>query len=426
MTEALYYTLGSSLFLIAGYLCYKCALSEFRQPAFNRAIIMVIYMVSAAWFIIPEIRISTVDPSTASIIGSARITTGLSRTTGARSLPWGTIAAWIWIAGIVFLSAKAILGTISLMRYIRHGERICHDGYTLIITDDSNHSPFSWNNYIVISRDDMENGTMIIRHELAHIEHRHIVDIMIANLFCIFQWFNPAAWLMKSELRSIHEYQADEDVINSGANIRDYQFLLIKKAVGNRFHQLTNSLNHSQLKKRLTMMEKSKSKFGAKLCAAIIAPAMLAAAAVINIPTVASAMDVLKPHKDNGSMLIMQTKINAPSIQCSESATCTSGNPEVMPEYPGGEAQMMMFLIKNMTYPKEAIKKGVDGDVSVHFCIDTNGSVTDVRVPQSVDPSLDAEAIRVVKLMPRWKPGKKDGKPVKTDVIVPVRFRLEK
>ncbi len=427
MTEALAYILPSALFLLAGYLCYKCVLSGFRQPAFNRAVIIAIYAVSAAWFIIPEIKFSTGTPYATAVIESGATATNLEHGSGGSKIPWGNIAAWIWIAGIVFFSVRTIAGTISLIRYIHKGKRINHEDYTLVITDGSVHAPFSWMNYIVVDKEDLnEDGNMIIRHELAHIRRCHTLDIILSHLFCIVQWFNPGAWLMKEELRIVQEYQADEDVISSGANLKDYQLILIKKAVGNRFHQPTNSLNHSQLKKRLTMMQKSKSKLGAKICAAVLAPAMLVAAAVVNIPAVASAMDALKPYKDSGYAQQMQTE-SAGKLLSSTSATDDAvDTQDVLPKYPGGEAAMMMFLIKNVKYPEEAVKKGIEGDVIVALCIDTDGSVTDVNVPEPVNPILDAEAIRVVKMMPRWEPGKSNGKTVKVSMRVPVKFRLSK
>ena len=121
-------------------------------------------------------------------------------------------------------------------------------------------APFSWMKYIVISRKDLEeNGREILIHEAAHIRHRHSIDLLIANVCVFFQWFNPGAWLLKQELQNIHEYEADETVINEGVNAKDYQLLLIKKAVGTRLYSMANSFNHSKLKKRITMMLKEKS-----------------------------------------------------------------------------------------------------------------------------------------------------------------------
>lgn len=163
---------------------------------------------------------------------------------------------------------------------------------TLIIIPDSHIAPFSWMKYIVMNRDDYNTSAeVIIAHESRHLELRHWVDLLVAQLIAILQWFNPAAWLMREELKTIHEYQADEAVIASGANLKEYQLLLIKKAVGAKLPSLANSLNHSKLKKRVTMMYKSKTSVSRRLRALAIIPAGMLTIVAINTPVVASVIN---------------------------------------------------------------------------------------------------------------------------------------
>ena len=150
------------------------------------------------------------------------------------------------------------------MEYVALFERceqqlgICREIHYVV--HDHNIAPFSWMNYIVISREDLaENGHDIIIHELSHVKHYHSWDLLFIELVTIFQWYNPASWLTKRELQQVHEYAADESVLNVGVNAKEYQLLLIKKAVGQRLYSMTNSFNHSKLKKRITMMLKKKS-----------------------------------------------------------------------------------------------------------------------------------------------------------------------
>lgn len=474
MGNALIFTLCSSLFLLAGYLSYKCLLAGCKQPKINRWTIMSIYTLAALWFIFPEIKLEL--PSIETISSGTEIGTANVNLTREgeipQSIPWHNIGIWIWIAGMAFFLSKTLFGTFSLVRFIHKGKNISRNGYTLIVTDDAPHSPFSWMHYIVINKTDLGDEDMIISHELAHIRRHHAFDLMVAQLFCTIQWFNPGAWLMKDELKNVMEYQADEDVIRGGANIEDYQLILIKKAVGNRFHQLTNSLNHSQLKKRLTMMMKSKSSWSARLGVAALLPAMLVAAAVVNLPSVASAMDSLRPHKDSGFnpetqtakvketpkkdfQILAQTqpketrqavatnKISArnKARNSTASAICktddksqitvtqrmsTDDNIDVLPKYPGGELALINYIYKNVTYPPEAVAKGIDGNVIVTFVVETDGSISNVRVSKPVNPALDAEAIRVVKSLPKkFIPAKKDGKAVNVDYNLPIKFKLK-
>lgn len=98
---------------------------------------------------------------------------------------------------------------------------------------------------------------------------------------------------------------------------------------------------------------------------------------------------------------------------------------EQMPSFPGGMGAMMQYLSSNIKYPKEAEKKGIQGRVLLSFIVQTDGSITDVRISKSVDPSLDKEAIRVVKSMPKWIPGRQNGEPVRVKYTFPVTFRLQ-
>ena len=98
---------------------------------------------------------------------------------------------------------------------------------------------------------------------------------------------------------------------------------------------------------------------------------------------------------------------------------------EQMPMYPGGDAALMQYLSSNIHYPAVAAENGVQGRVVVGFVVERDGSITDVNVMRSVDPSLDREAVRVVKNMPRWTPGKQNGSAVRVKYQVPVTFRLQ-
>jgi len=153
----------------------------------------------------------------------------------------------------------------NLKKTIRKARKVQYGKYTIAIVPGKV-SPYSWWHYIVLSEEDYEgtNGE-ILAHELAHLSHHHSTDIMLCELFVIFQWFNPAIYLLKQELQSIHEYEADMAVIQNGFNPTQYQLLLIKKAVGSSSYTLANSLNHSSLKKRITMMLRKRSNRWASL-----------------------------------------------------------------------------------------------------------------------------------------------------------------
>ena len=114
--------------------------------------------------------------------------------------------------------------------------------------------------YIVLSRKDwVLPHDSILAHEKAHIAYGHSMEVLLVDVLSAIQWFNPAIWMLRADLKELHEYEADDAVLRAGANIKEYQYLLIRKAVGKSGYSVANSFNHSILKNRITMMSKSKS-----------------------------------------------------------------------------------------------------------------------------------------------------------------------
>ena len=188
-------------------------------------------------------------------------------------LSLGFIIAIIYFIGFAVNLIILCKSIYSMFRIIRSGKRIIYKNNRLVIVDGKI-SPFSFRKYIVISREDYANNPLeIITHEKAHIDLRHTWDLIFMELLLLFQWFNPALWLLKRELRDVHEFQADMHVLKSGIDAKTYQLLLVKKAVGSSSYTLANSFNHSKIKKRITMMLKIKSSKWAKMKILLLLPA---------------------------------------------------------------------------------------------------------------------------------------------------------
>ncbi|MCM1297072.1 MAG: M56 family metallopeptidase [Muribaculaceae bacterium] len=539
----------SSIILILLYIAYKFTMAGERQFAFNRAMVFSIYAMSLLmpvvypalkqiqWGVEKTAAVIDIDP-----IGFAAypVVNIIDETPS-----WIQIVLWIYLAGMVVATLRLAVSIIRIMILSKSkSNQKLDDGYTLIITDDRLFSPFSFMRYIVISREDFERSEKeILIHEMTHLRKHHWIDQMIGNFMAIFLWYNPTAWLMIEELKSIHEYQADAAVIASGADIRKYQYLLIEKAVGKRFPSPANSLNHSKLKKRVTMMYKSKPSPMRRLAGIAVIPAAIVALAITDIPAVAEVISdtenaklrsvsdnkvnnfsadvqtvtndevreepikvvalgaVKKEENPEPEETIMVQKLDEMQVvayanpnakpsdktfrlngrddvnyyingvetpasavekiapetieridvektdksnpgksavkitlkdQKSPSAkTSSSSNENVYvavdktPEYPGGMDAMMKYLASNIRYPEEAQKKDIQGRVIVKFIVTEDGSVVDPSIVRGVDQSLDQEAIRVVKAMPKWTPGTVNGKPVSCYFTLPVNFRLQ-
>ncbi|MBS1320834.1 MAG: TonB-dependent receptor plug domain-containing protein [Parabacteroides sp.] len=284
MGDFFVYILKSSVCLAAFYLFYRLLLSRETFHRFNRIALLGVIILSVA---IPFIRIMTDEPVAIQrplqnleyLLQMAQMQTEIQVQTSQSF--WLPLLFVVYLVGCVFFFVRFLYSTIRICRMIGMGEKqVLPDSSKLVVTDETV-CPFSWMGYIVISQKDMEeSGEEILTHEMAHIRARHSVDMLICSFCVILQWFNPAVWLLKQELENIHEYEADESVINHGVDAKQYQLLLIKKAVGSqRFTSMANSFNHSKLKKRITMMLKRKSNPWARLKYLYVLP--LTAVAVV-------------------------------------------------------------------------------------------------------------------------------------------------
>ena len=450
------YILKSAVCLVLFYLFFKLLLSRETFHRFNRVALLGVLLFS---LLIPCIEMTTrhqVEVQQAVLsIEQLLMKAEMENTTPVEIeagewqlapapvfLSWIQIALLIYLAGIVVLVCRNVYSLLCLLRLICSGKREkLESGITLVVHDRAI-APFSWMIYIVISREDLEeNGREILIHEAAHIRNCHSWDLLIADICIFFQWFNPGAWLLKQELQNIHEYEADETVINEGVNAKEYQLLLIKKAVGTRLYSMANSFNHSKLKKRITMMLKEKSSPWARLKYLYVLPVAAIAVTTFARPEVSDKVEEISSVKVNDLAAIVETKVVESVGDTTKPADVKyvptevrkqlKGTPvfelvEEMPEFPGGGMSALMGYLKdNMRYPASAKEKGTQGRVTVQFVVDKDGSIKEPKLLRSVDKDMDAEALRLISNMPKWKPGRQKGQPVAVKYTVPVMFSLD-
>ena len=254
----------TAIALAVFYMFYRLLLSKETFHRFNR---IVLLGTAALSFVLPlcviTFRKVVVLPAMTSVPDTPADGVGetLAMIPEASSVPiWQVVLCVVFAVGALAVLVHAVVSMISIKRIISGGSRqTLESGETLIITETDT-APFSWMKYIVISREDYESGySQILTHEKAHIALRHSWDILFVDLITALQWFNPAIWMLKADLRSLHEFEADDAVLRSGANIKEYQYLLIRKAVCKSGYSLANSFNHSTLKARITMMSNKRS-----------------------------------------------------------------------------------------------------------------------------------------------------------------------
>ena len=398
-------------------------------------------------------------------------------------------------------------------RFLRGKPRRRVSRMVWLVTHGEAFGPFSWMNFIVIS--DTEKGfarKASLRHEFAHIRHMHSVDLIFL-LACTV--LNPVCWLVLQEIKIVHEFQADDEVINrQGIDGRDYQRLLIMRTVGAEAYALASSFNLN-IKQRIIMMNKNKTRQRRLIWLLMLAP-LLGMTSVLFARTdnkadmfdselfdtydaattakltqdgfiIGKVVDEDGPVADARVSLINMSGMASYSCMTDadggfvlrvDKADClvriakagyedfkgqiqtdepvislkkqkqdiawevndrintefSEVEPEPendvfmvvdqVPEFPGSTMGLLMYLRDNIKYPKECRENDIQGRVIVSFTIEKDGSITDAEVVKNVDPLLDAEALRVISMMPDWTPGKQNGEVVRVRYSVPINFRL--
>ena len=470
--EAIVYSLKVSVFLIAFYLMFKSLMSRETLHRANRYLILgsiVLSFVLPLWHITLNSTNSAAGGQTIaqSVVMLQEVIVGGGAPS--QTFDWRVLAVAAFYTGIGICLLRMIISIMGVLRVIRRGERqTLPDGTVLVITDDEQ-APFSWIKYIIINRKDHdENLQEILTHERAHIRCRHSIDVLVCDVFCCLQWFNPAMWLLRRELCAVHEYEADKAVLDSGINAKQYQILLIKKAAGGKWYSIANSFNHSKLKYRITMMSRKKSSGWTMAKALYVLPiAAFAAIAFANcsksesentqdftydktvlqylpkegdVKFIGKNLDgtecVLVRKADGSVMRYMEKEIGENEHHIAIEVIEEDANYDVdlentvffiveeMPEFPGGEEELRKFIADNIKYPEEAEQKNIQGKVYVQFVINREGNVEDVKLAKGVDPLLDEAAMNIVKSMPQWKPGKQRGQYVKVSFTIPINFQL--
>ena len=285
-------------------------------------------------------------------------------------------------------------------------------GAALILLDDDT-APYSFFNQIVVGTRGLSDDELrcILAHESLHVRQSHSLDILYARLICCLAWFNPFLWLIMRELRSVHEFQADAASLDACSR-EDYLHLLYRQATGTGYGHITNNFKSINLKKRIVMMNKSKTRFGAwKVVAAL--------------PVVALLLVVGCKHATTET--VEQTAVTEATVEPVLFDYSEDSLPEgfTAPEYEGGMEALYKYLAENIQYPEQAKSDGIQGRVLIRFVVMNDGSIVNVEVAKGIGGGCDEEAVRVVKGMSKWKPAIYEGKTVNVNYALPITFKLQ-
>ena len=444
MTDFLIYDAKVAVLIAIFYMFYRLMLA---RETFHRVNRLTLLLTAAASFVLPLCVITlhetvTVEAVPKVLVGDVQMEVAAD----AGPEWWQVLLPAIFIIGRVATLGHTLTSMFRILMLIKRSEKHTQpDGITICVTGNDQIQPFSWMHYIVMNRRDYEDGNpAILAHERGHIRLRHSWDLLLVDTLTALQWFNPAMWMLRQDLRAIHEYEADGAVLSQGINARQYQYLLITKAAGIGGYSLANGISHSTLKNRINMMLHKKSERRSLLKLLALIP-IVGLALALNARTVTDYVydepqkqQPVKKGKKAGTI-----KVNGQNIKVVEQDDIVTMEGEVeasaqespaddafdvveqMPEYPGGPKALMEFLNNNVQYPAEAEKAGIQGRVIATFVVEKDGSISNAKVVKSVDPLLDAEALRVIDAMPNWKPGMQNGKVVRVKYTIPLSFHLD-
>ena len=484
------FVLASGLVLLICWIVYSVVLERKSKPSVLRKAVIGIY---GLMLLVPVVAASVPFAESDDFIeiGLPTVLFGIENQEYSDSemitrIDISSLLLVIYLTGVVVMLMTTALSLAQLLRLQRNSNKKIINGRTVYVHSNSKIASFSWGENIFVhdrsldqNHDDIE---LMLLHEEAHVRSCHWLDLIMARLTLIFQWYNPAAWMLGKELQIIHEYEADAMVLGRGIEETSYQMLLIKNISRNRFSGLTDGLNNCSLKKRILMMKKTRFKSSGIRCMSALILVAGFAGMVLHSETVASIL--ASPEKGTETMILpvnntedvnytidpivvvgynysdsetpreskdpvmvkvkvtetvdFDVNVNEPTLGTGKAQTDvqkvqgTSGleicmEPETLPVYEGGLAELMKFMAMNVRYPESALKDNIQGEVIAEFIVTKEGKVTDVKIKQGVTPELDEEALRVIKMIPdKWTPGKFNGENVNVLFSLPIKFKLSR
>ncbi|MBR5101242.1 MAG: energy transducer TonB [Bacteroidales bacterium] len=426
--------------LLVFYLFYRFLLKKETFHRFNRVVLVGTAVLS---FILPLCIITIHKPIEMDALAAGQVPTmstpdlaelpseGLTPA-GEAAAPWWPIAlAILFWAGVAVALLRVIISILSIAKIIRNGESIREEDGCKIIITERDIDPFSWMKYIVLSQKDWEGDhTPILLHEKAHIGFGHSIEVLLVDVLSALQWFNPAIWMLRADLQELHEYEADDAVLRAGSNIKEYQYLLIRKAVSKSGYSVANSFNHSILKNRITMMSKSKSPLSRGWRVLYLLP-------LVCLGLGLQARTVYVPLDKDNEFLSAQEQFNyfLPEVVVTKYADASVNPEDVVHVNRVNEIKMTTgkdfdtapeccenfarWLNSRLLYPVDCL---YDGTLVAMFVVGEDGKVGTVEIVSGLCEEVDNAVASLICKSPEWTPALKDGKPVATVLFQPVRF----
>ncbi len=473
MATFIIYAIRWAVTLTLLYSLYRLLLRRETFHRLNRAVLLAILVVSP---LLPLVPLHTDEPtamdavltrieeplmSLSSDANNTDATIATQENENAVSGLWVRYLAYIYIIGVAVALAVYIFRLLTLMRVIHRSQRITHpivpkDVHLML--DMRIKQPSSWMHWIFIGAIDLkQNADTVLRHELAHVRMRHSWDVILCDLSCRLLWCLPFVWMLRQDLVDVHEFQADEAVLQGGVTLEDYEHLLVRKAVQTQILPIMNTLHRGAVKKRFAMMHSGRSSCWSRLKLLYLVPALAAclwasAKGEVYTTYLNGKLATLEELKALDSSTIAhvdvihsQKKVYVETV--SEPLTTV----EQMPQYPGGDAAFNQYMAHHVRYPKVAAENGVVGSVKVQFIVEADGRISHVHAIDAPSGEADAKvyaygdldkhpsqkeddeghralreaAEELFRGMPPFEPGRQNGKPVRVQMTRTVNYDLK-
>ncbi|MDP4241047.1 MAG: M56 family metallopeptidase [Bacteroidota bacterium] len=301
-------------------------------------------------------------------------------------------------------------------------------------------STFSFFNCIFIQPEHWKKPTFdyIIQHEQAHAKQLHTLDNLLTEIILAFGWFNPFYYVYRRDLHLLHECQADQQVINSGYDKTTYHQLLLNEVSGNLTYLIVNQFSYSLIKRRFKMISKNQQSRLAGFRILLAIPTAFVLMALFSFTSLDNAKTLINTNilekvtssfdnqqKPVGKKQAKKTTIKfVPPLIISDNDTVLDSRSAFDSHYPGGYAAWMDLQKKDINTklltPK--VMGSTKFEVYVKFTVSETGDVVDPQIVRGMNKTCNDEALRIVSMMPKWKPIIKDGNPVRLNYVVPIRF----
>ena len=470
MATFIIYAIRWAVTLTLLYSLYRLLLRQETFHRLNRAVLLAILVISP---LLPLIPLHTDEPtamdsvltrieeplmSLSSDANNADATIANQESENTVSGLWVRYCAYTYIVGVAVALTVYMFRLLTLMRVIRRSQRITHpivpkDVHLML--DMRIKQPSSWMHWIFIGPIDLkQNAETVLRHELAHVRMKHSWDVVLCDLTCRLLWCLPFAWMLRQDLVDVHEFQADEAVLQGGVKLEDYEHLLVRKAVRTQALPIMNTLRRGAVKKRFAMMHSRRSSRWSRLKLLYLVPALAACLWVSaqaeeykvyldGRPVTREEMDAIDPATIKHIDVIHSQKMVA--IETEPEVVLEA---EQMPQFPGGDAAFKQYMAHHLRYPKAAAENGVNGTVKVQFIVETDGRITHVQAFDSPSEETDAVAYsygatdkqptqdeidegrralreaaeELIRGMPPFEPGRQNGKPVRVQLTTSLNY----